>query len=108
MNRIKDLRAERRITQSKLGQALGCTTATVSKYELEQRQLDPATINALCDFFGVTSDYLLCRSNVPNASLTESDAALIAAYHSADENIRKAIDALLFPAVEPEGKSAVS
>lgn len=108
MNRIKDLRAERGITQTRLGQVLGCTTATVSKYELEQRQLDPSTINAICDFFGVTSDYLLCRSNVPNATLTQADAALVTAYHSADENIRKAIDALLFPAVEPEGKSAVS
>ena len=81
---------------------------SVSRYELEQRQLDPETILKLCDIFGVTSDYLLCRSDTPNATLSQSDAALIAAYHAADENIRKAIDALLFPAVEPEGKSAVS
>ena len=108
MNRIKELRLAKGWLQKDLAARMNIGLVSVSRYELEQRQLDPETILKLCDIFGVTSDYSLCRSDTPNATLSQSDAALIAAYHAADENIRKAIDALLFPAVEPEGKSAVS
>ena len=108
MNRIKELRLAKGWLQKDLAARMNIGLVSVSRYELEQRQLDPETILKLCDIFVVTSDYLLCRSDTPNATLSQSDAALIAAYHAADENIRKAIDALLFPAVEPEGKSAVS
>lgn len=108
MNRIKELRLARGWLQKDLAARMNIGLVSVSRYELEQRQLDPETIIKLCDIFEVTADYLLCRSDIPNATLSQSDAALIAAYHAADENIRKAIDALLFPAVEPEGKSAVS
>lgn len=96
------------LSQAELGKILGCISATVSKWELEQRQLDPATINALCDYFGVSADYLLCRSKIPNPALSEADAALLRAYHAASLRDRGLIDQILqaYAEAEDNGKSA--
>lgn len=83
------------MSQAQLGGVIGCTSATVSKYELEQRQLDPVTINALCDLFGVTSDYLLGRSTVPHSAVTDEDAELLRAFHAAPEHLQKAARTML-------------
>ena len=97
MNRIKNLRLVRDMSQADLGAVLGCHGTTVSKLELEQRQLDPATIHALCDLFGCTADYLLGRSASPLPVLSDEDAQLLAAYHAAPDHVRAAIDTLLLP-----------
>ena len=108
MNRIKELRTLNKWRQDDLAARLNVGKGTISRYENELLGLDVETIHALCDLFGCTSDYLLCRSNSPARALSQQDAALIEAYHAADENIRKAIDALLFPAEAPGNRSAVS
>ena len=97
MNRIKNLRIAAGLSQGQLGEKLGCHSATVSKYELEQRQLDPATIGALCDLFGCTADYLLGRSPSPMPVISPEDAAVLEAYHALPLEIRKAVDGLLEP-----------
>ena len=58
MNRIKDLRVAADMSQAQLGRAIGCVGQTISKMETETRQLDPATIHALCDLFDCSADYL--------------------------------------------------
>ncbi len=109
MNRIRDLRLSRDLSQVSLGKALGCTSATISKYELEQRQLDPATINALCDYFGVTSDYLLCRSNTPTIMLTDDEAELLRAYRASSEDAKAVVNLTLKPYMgNADRKDAVS
>ena len=108
MNRIKDLRAAAGLSQGQLGEKIGCHAATVSKYELEQRQLDPATICVLCDLFGCAADYLLGRSTSPQPVISPEDAAVLDAYHALPLEIRKAVDGLLAPyrTVSEEKKDA--
>lgn len=91
MNRIKDLRLVRDMSQADLGAVLGCHGTTVSKLELEQRQLDPATIHALCDLFGCTSDYLLCRSDIKKPELTDDEFRLVEAFRAADPDLQDLI-----------------
>ena len=108
MNRVKELRQGANLSQAELGKILGCHSATVSKYELEQRQLDPATIGQLCDYFHVTADYLLCRSSVPYQSVSAEDAMLLKVYHSLPPEIRRAVDGLMEPyAITIEEKKVV-
>ncbi len=108
MNRIAELRLARGMTQDVLGQILNVGKGAVSRYEQEKRQLTPEAIHALCDLFGCTSDYLLGRSDVPNAAVTAEDAALLASYHSAPENVREAISVLLSGvSLQAEKKKAV-
>ena len=95
MNRIRELRLSRSMSQSQLGTAIGTVRSAISMYELEQRQLDPATIHALCDLFGCTADYLLGRSSSPDPVVTEEDVRLIEAYRDADPRDRAFVDHLL-------------
>ena len=91
MNRIRELRLSRSMSQSQLGTAIGTVRSTISMYELEQRQLDPATIHALCDLFGCTADYLLCRSDIKKPELTDDEFRLVEAFRAADPDLQDLI-----------------
>ena len=65
--RIKKLRTEKGITQSELSNYLGLTPKMVSFYELEQRFPPQDIIIKLADYFNVSADYLLGRSEVRNS-----------------------------------------
>lgn len=108
MNRIKELRIEKGLTQAELAKDLAVGRASVSNYEIELRQLDPAMIGKLCAYFHVTADYLLGLSSQRTAQISDADAALVDAYHAAPDSIRTAIDALLQPYKEQEGSGASS
>ena len=106
MNRIKDLRLLYGWKQSELGERIGASRSSVSKYETEDRQLDPTTICALCDLFGCTADYLLGRSDSPLPAISDEDARLLDAFHAAAPETQAAIRLLILPPVS--GKKAVS
>ena len=107
MNRIRDLRTAAGWTQAQLGEKLNVGNTAISQYESETRQLDPATIHALCDLFGCTADYLLGRSQSPQPVLTDRQIRLLAAYDGADPRDRDFIDHLLRLDVPEEKKKAV-
>lgn len=104
MNRIKDLRKAMGWTQSQLGKKINASKSTVSEYESERHQMDPALICTLCDIFGCTADYLLGRSDVRRTSITPEQDAILRAYDSLPIEIRKAVDGLLAPYMVPEKK----
>ena len=95
MNRIKEIRSARNMTQSDLAKIMNCTKMTISRYESGDREIDSYTINRLCEIFQITADYLLCRSNTPEPSVSEEDARLLRAYREAPDHIRIAILAML-------------
>ena len=97
MNRIKELRMSRGMTQKELAKQLRCAPTAVSKYELEQLGIDAETICQLCDIFGCTADYLLCRSETPTADLTPDEEGLLVAWRRSPPEIRNIIDAALAP-----------
>lgn len=104
MNRIKELRQAAGWTQSQLGEKIGAVKSTVSEYESEKHQLDPALICALCDIFCCTADYLLGRSDNVLPAITAQQAAILRAYDALPIEIRKAVDGLLAPYIVPENK----
>ena len=57
--RIAGLRTEKALTQQELGDAIGVSDKTVSKWENGGCFPDITIIPILADFFGVTTDYLL-------------------------------------------------
>nr|PZN02741.1 MAG: XRE family transcriptional regulator [Bacillota bacterium] len=69
--RIKSLREERKITQQELARYLGVSQKTISNYENGERSPDPDTLRKIADYFDVTVDYLLGRSN--HRQLTRKD-----------------------------------
>ncbi|MBR3461011.1 MAG: helix-turn-helix domain-containing protein [Clostridia bacterium] len=63
MNRIRELRTERGITQEQLGSLLGVKKSAVCKYENERVGIPYQMLEKLIDIFGVTADYILCRND---------------------------------------------
>ena len=101
MNRIKELRETHNMKQTDLAEHLHVGRDAISNYELELRALDPELINQLCDIFHVSADYLLCRTAMPSAELSEGEYALIRAYRAADERARGMVDLALEPFMAP-------
>ena len=94
------------MSQSDLAGKLAVSRQAVSNYETEIRQLEPAIIATLCRLFACTSDYLLGLSARRSPAVSESDAALLDAYHAADEHTRQLVDLALQPYFEQVGSSA--
>jgi transcriptional regulator with XRE-family HTH domain len=92
---LKALRKERSMTQQELADALGLSKSTVAYYETGRRAPNIKMIHKICDFFGCTSDYLLCRTTYPYQSLTEHEDAFLAALDAADQSTRDAALAIL-------------
>ena len=97
MNKIKNLRVARGISQRDLGVLLNCTDVTVSRYETGQRDIDSATICKLCEIFGCSADYLLGRSDLPTGGPSEEEQALILAFRRADDRAREIVRLTLAP-----------
>ena len=108
MNRIRDLRTAAGWTQAQLGARIGAVKSTVSGYEKEQHYLDTPTIHALCDLFGCTADYLLGRAERLQPEVTKEDEKFLAAYHALPLEIRRAVDGLMAPYMEPAQSKQVS
>ena len=60
--RLKVLRKERRLYQRELGKLLGVTLGHYQKIEHGTINISVLTLCTLADYFGVSTDYLLGRS----------------------------------------------
>lgn len=63
MNRLKQLREEKGLFQSDIGTYLGITGNAVGLYENEKRDIPTEVLKKLSDFFGVSIDYILAKSD---------------------------------------------
>lgn len=62
MNRIRELREDRDLRQIDVSNATGIDQKTLSNYETGKTNPDSYAIIRLADFFGVSTDYLLGRT----------------------------------------------
>jgi len=62
--RVKVLRKERKMTQRQMADALGITERSYQRYEAESNP-NNETLIKLADYFDVSTDYLLGRSDNP-------------------------------------------
>lgn len=69
MNRIRELREDRDLRQLDVSIATGIDQRTLSNYETEKTSPDSYAIIKLADFFEVSADYLLGRSNSKTPSV---------------------------------------
>lgn len=86
MNRIKQLRMEKDIKQDVLAKLLGLEVAGISKLETGRVPLKDEYIIKLADFFGVSTDYLLGKSDIrkPDAEIKQEFEF---AYHKEAEGL---------------------
>lgn len=63
--RLKELRQKRHMSQVALAMELNMNQNSISRYENEEREADYATLIAFADYFKVSVDYLLGRTDNP-------------------------------------------
>lgn len=61
--RIRELREDADLTQEKVGRAVNVPQRSYAYYESGQRMVPPHVLCALADFYGVSVDYILGRTN---------------------------------------------
>ena len=66
--RLKEIRQNKRISQLKLALDLGLNQNIISRYENNEREADYRTLIALADYFDVSVDYLLERTDNPKTN----------------------------------------
>lgn len=92
--RIKQLRAEAKMTQEDLARELRVSKGAVGNWETGIRRPDPETLDEIADLFNVDMDYLLGRTNErPEVSLEEK--WIIECYRNADADAKTAVLAIL-------------
>lgn len=95
MLRLEELRKQLGLSQNELAEKLNMTQQRISAYEKGKREPDINTITQLADFFGVSTDYLLGKSNIRKTD-AEIKKEFDFAYHKdaeglTDEEIADAI-----------------
>ena len=63
-NRVRELRLAKSLSQEQLAEKIGLTKQAISQYERGERNPSMTVLDALCDFFNVSSDYLLGKDSV--------------------------------------------
>ena len=67
--RLKAIRLQKGITQLKLAMDLNMNQNSISRYENGEREADYKTLIAFADYFHVSIDYLLGRTDNPEMNL---------------------------------------
>lgn len=70
MHRLKELRENKKLTQSQLGEQIGAKKSAISLWESGKRQPDQDTLIRLAALFGVSVDYLLGRETTDQRTVT--------------------------------------
>ena len=65
MNRLKELRQEKKLSQKEIAESLGFSLRSFQRMENGESQIKPEKAQQLADFFGVSVGYLLGYSNDP-------------------------------------------
>ena len=65
-NRLRDVREDRDLKQRDIAELLKVHQTTYSDYELGRLNIPVAALHTLADFYGVSVDYLLGRTNSKN------------------------------------------
>jgi len=64
-NNLRKLRKQKKLTQIALQMQTGIEQALLSKYETGERVPPTETLLILADFYNVSIDYILCRTDNP-------------------------------------------
>lgn len=72
--RLADLRQSFNLNQKEFAERMGLNPSTIANYESGKREPDYELLVKFADFFGVSTDYLLGRSD--NPQMTEIEIAI--------------------------------
>ena len=71
MNRLKELRQEKKLSQKQLAENIGVHYRTLQNWENGESQIKPEKAQQLADFFGVSVGYLLGYDDITKVDVTD-------------------------------------
>lgn len=97
---LKKLRSEKSISQHALADIIGISQQSINKYENHNIEPDISTLIVMADYFGVSIDYLVGRTDAPTSNTTTyhlnpAEVSLINGYRSLNETEKTCIDVLI-------------
>lgn len=100
MNRIRELREEKNITQVRLSIELEVSQETISAYEMEKYYPSVKSLIKLRKIFGVPIDYILGFSNsryesLQTSDLSQDEIAVIHLYRNLTDSGKASVQAYL-------------
>jgi transcriptional regulator with XRE-family HTH domain len=100
-NKLKELRENdaRKLTLVQMGEVLGISYVTYSRYEKNETDVSTDMLCKLADFYGVSTDYLLGRTEIKEPAFIDILTALGIddSYRLSPEEFGEAFDALEQP-----------
>lgn len=84
MNRIKELRLAAGKSQSELADIVGVNKQAISQYERGVRYPRPEIMEALTDYFNVSTEFLMGRTEVSPLLITPDERRILEAYRRLD------------------------
>lgn len=85
--RLKKLREQRSLNQADLAAVLNITTSALGMYEQGQREPNLDRVQQLAEYFGVSIDYLVGRTNDVSKTFSPMTRDLLDLLHLPDEQI---------------------
>lgn len=71
--RLKELRESRRIYQKEMAEHLGLSFRGYQDYETDKSEPKLRTLIAISDYYQVSIDYLVGRTDVPDLNTTDAE-----------------------------------
>lgn len=103
MNRIAELRREKHLNQTGLAMKLNISQYMVSAYETGRHQPTADMLIALAEYFGVSVDYLIGKSNIRypadnffHNNLSEKEIELLGLFRDLSESDKNKAIGVLF------------
>ncbi len=87
-NILKNIRKLKKLTQDDVAKYLSIKRQTYSAYERNISVPDANTLCLLADFFNVTTDYLLNRSNTSLADISDEEKQIIELYRKLPHDMK--------------------
>lgn len=84
---LSALRREKNVSQRQAAADLQISQALLSHYENGAREPGLSFVCKACDYYGVSADYLLCRTEIPNPAASAANAA-----EAFIDNLQKMLD----------------
>lgn len=89
--RLKILRENRNLTQTRLGEEIGVVRSQVSMYESDERTPSPDVLVKIAKFFDCSLDYLFGLSDVKESAISYSKTATVLSPEE-EEKAKKVIE----------------
>lgn len=90
MEKLKELRREKKATQEEIAKYLGIKKQSYSRYELDIAEPNIENLIKLADYFGVSVDYLIGRKfNNEFGYLSDDEKTMIKALRTMSNEVRE-------------------